>query len=203
MDSACLSSYYSTWLTKKSWIRDDAEGQIKVLNNAIFPPGERLAMYTIRFVTAVCSIVQLVGVCAASGGTNVLPNASFELGFGEGIPTHWLDYQNRFTLKLMTKGQIPSGQPGIEPHEEAPDGHQVVRLPAAPNAPVHLPSPVVVIRPAQAYTLSVFARSDEPSARIQLTMWTRSMDFEQAPDAYSPQITLSDKWQRYPRAAPG
>ena len=154
-------------------------------------------MCTIRFVTTVCSIVQLVGVCAAGGGANVLPNASFELGFGEGLPTHWLDYQNRFTLKLMTKGQIPSGQPGIERHEEAPDGYQVVRLPAAPNAPVHLPSPVLAIRPAQAYTLSVYARSDEPSARIQLTMWTRSMDFEQAPDAYSPQIALSDKWQRY------
>ena len=83
-------------------------------------------MCTIRFVTTVCSIVQLVGVCAAGGGANVLPNASFELGFGEGLPTHWLDYQNRFTLKLMTKGQIPSGQPGIERHEEAPDGYQVV-----------------------------------------------------------------------------
>lgn len=154
-------------------------------------------MYRFYFVIALLTFLQSAGICEAGESTNLLSNASFELGFGEGPPTHWLDYQNRFTLKLTTAGQIPTGQPVVEAEASSPDGQHAVRLPTTSKAPTHLPSPLVAIRPAQAYTLSIYARSADPSARIQLTMWTRSMNFDQAPDAYSPAFSLSADWQRY------
>ncbi len=130
---------------------------------------------------------------------NLLPNASFELGFGEAmLPTHWADYQNRLTLRLTATGQVPPPWPSsLEQQEGAPDGRHVVRIVVAPGAPGHLPSPVVPIKAAQAYTISLYARSDEPSAKIRLTMWTRPLDFRTQPDTFSRDIALSDKWHRY------
>ena len=133
----------------------------------------------------------------ATASTNLLPNSSFELGLGEGLPTHWLDYQNHLTLKLTATGQVPGATPTIEPQEGAPDGKHVIRVPVAPDAPGHTPSPVVKIQGAQAYTLSVFARAEEPSAKIRLTLWTRRMDFDAEPDAFSSAFPLSKEWRRY------
>ncbi len=134
---------------------------------------------------------------ALPGNENLLPNASFELGFGEHMPTHWLDYQNQFTLKLLVHGQVPATQPTLVDEKEAPDGQHAVRLSLTPDRPAHLPSPLLAIRPAQAYTLSIFARSSEPTARLQLTLWTRSMNLSEPPDIFSPQYTLSPQWKRY------
>lgn len=128
---------------------------------------------------------------------NLLPNASFELGFGEQSPTHWHDYQNQFTINLTATEQIPPGHASVEQHPDVPDGTHFVRLPVTPADPAHLPSPMIQVRSAQAYTLSVYARSDEPSARIQLTMWTRSMDLQEPPDAASLKFSLGKQWRRY------
>ena len=40
-------------------------------------------------------------------GKNLLPNASFELAFGEQIPTNWGDLQNVLTLKLAAGSLSP------------------------------------------------------------------------------------------------
>ena len=56
---------------------------------------------------------------------NLLPNASFELGWGEGMQTHWLDYQNALTIKLTAKGQLPKAWPGVKARPDAPDGKHV------------------------------------------------------------------------------
>ena len=128
---------------------------------------------------------------------NLLPNASFELDFGDGLQTHWADYQNALTLKLTATGQLPKTYPARAEQKDVPDGSHAVRLAVQPVAAGHLPSPVLEVKPGQAYTLSVYARSDEPSAAIKLTLWTRAMDFGAAPDVASAAMRLSKEWKRY------
>ena len=103
---------------------------------------------------------------------NLLPNASFELDFGEGLCTNWGDLQNELTLPLSLTGQQERTPPCIEARDDAVDGEYAARLtldPAADGGAVgHLTSPVVAVKPGQVYTLSVYARSDEPSARLNL-----------------------------------
>ena len=131
---------------------------------------------------------------------NVLPNASFELEFGETIPTNWADLQNVLTLKATAMGQQPEDPPMIEPADDAVDGLHAAKITLAASdngAAGHLTSPAMAVRPCQAYTLSVYARSDEPSARLQLGLWRRPVDFTQSPDSVSKAIPLGPSWQRY------
>ena len=132
---------------------------------------------------------------------NLLPNASFELDFGEGLCTNWGDLQNELTLPLSLTGQQEHTPPCIEARADAVDGEYAARLtldPAADGGAVgHLTSPVVAVKPGQVYTLSVYARSDEPSARLELGLWTRPLDFRQRPSRVSQPRQLSTDWVQY------
>ena len=123
----------------------------------------RARLSLIWLVTFVVLGLAGAATSVVAAAENVLPNASFEVGFGEGLQTHWADYQNALTIKLTSTGQLPKTWPAIEKRVDAPDGTHAVRLAVAPDAPGHLPSPVVGVKPGHAYTLSVYARSDEPS----------------------------------------
>ena len=128
---------------------------------------------------------------------NLLPNASFELDFGqakhkwvkynpgEGGPDNWTDVFNPLTIPLAATGQAPAAMPVIEEVADAPDGGRAAVIPIPEDGPGHLTSPVVPMKGGQAYTLSVFARSDTPSAKLQLRVWTNAMDWRETPDAES------------------
>ena len=154
---------------------------------------------------------------------NLLPNASFELDFGEYLPGNWADMQNRLTLNLSASKQIPfpdppftsspamleqarsAGRktdvgPRIEQVESAVDGDRAARVgldEARWGIRGHLTSPVVRIQAVHIYTLSVYARSDEPSARLLLGLWIRPLDFDDAPDYVGEPTCLGVDWQRY------
>ena len=53
------------------------------------------------------------------------------------------------------------------------------------------------MKPGQAYTLSVYARSDDSSAKLRLAVWNRPMDWREKPDAQSEPISLGTGWQRF------
>ena len=140
---------------------------------------------------------------------NLLPNASFELPFGQekhawiknnpgqGAPDNWTDMLNPFTIRLHAAGQVPDA-PVIEDVDDAPDGSRAVAIPIPENQPGHLTSPVVSLKPGQAYTLSVYARSDVPAARLRLCVWNRPVVCWRAtPDAQSEPLPVSEHWQRY------
>ena len=94
---------------------------------------------------------------------NLLPNASFELDFGDTVPTNWGDTQNELTLQLHLDlnpdeagtTQVPQVQPRSEAIDKAVDGERVARVeteaPLNPNetgersstAVGHLLSPLV------------------------------------------------------------
>ena len=140
---------------------------------------------------------------------NLLPNASFELDFGqakhewvkynpgEGGPDNWTDVFNPLTIPLAATGQAPAAMPVIEEVADAPDGGRAAVIPIPQDGPGHLTSPVVPMKGGQAYTLSVFARSDTPSAKLQLRVWTNAMDWRETPDAESEPIPVGEDWQRY------
>ena len=133
---------------------------------------------------------------------NLLPNASFELPFGQGLPWNWLDMFNPLTMKLVAIDQVPQGYPdnwwkGIEGGEDLPDGLTFMRLPVPEGQPGYLTSAMVRLKPGQAYALSAYARSDLPSARLTMTMWTRPLDWRVAPDAQGQAQALTSEWQRY------
>ena len=140
---------------------------------------------------------------------NLLPNASFELPLGQekhewirynpgqGAPDNWTDMFNPLTLKLAATRQAPALTPVIEDAADAPDGSRVVAIPIPEGQPGHLTSPVVPLKGGQAYTLSVYARSDEPSARLRLCVWNRPVDWRETPDAQSEPLPVGEHWQRY------
>ncbi|HCN08543.1 MAG TPA: hypothetical protein DIT01_11475 [Lentisphaeria bacterium] len=140
---------------------------------------------------------------------NLLPNASFELDFGqakhewvkynpgEGGPDNWTDVFNPLTIPLAATGQAPAAMPVIEEVADAPDGGRATVIPIPEDGPGHLTSPVVPMKGGQVYTLSVFARSDTPSAKLQLRVWTNAMDWRETPDAESEPIQIGGDWQRY------
>ena len=140
---------------------------------------------------------------------NLLPNSSFELDFSQQIrtpraerkvQTNWGDLQNRLTLKATALGQVPETPPQSAAVEDAVDGARVGAIPleAVPGgAEGHLTSPVVEVVPCQVYTLSVYARSGEPSARLNLGVWTRPLDFEATPDMLGWSLPLTGEWQRH------
>ena len=140
---------------------------------------------------------------------NLMPNASFELDFGqakhdwvkynpgEGAADNWTDMFNPFTMPLAARHQVPEAWPVIEAAAEAPDGQRAAVISMAKDKPGHLTSPVVAIKGGQAYTLSVYARSDHPSARLQLCAWHQPLDWAEAPDAQSEPLQVTAQWQRY------
>jgi len=140
---------------------------------------------------------------------NLLPNASFELPLGqekhdwvkynpgEGAPDNWTDLFNPLTLKLAATGQAPEKAPVIEEVAGAPDGGHAVAIPIPEGGPGHLTSPVVPMKGGQAYTLSVYARSDVSAAQLCLCVWTHAMDWRETPDAQGEPIPVGRNWQRY------
>jgi len=141
--------------------------------------------------------------------TNLLPNASFELDFGqakhgwtrynpgEGAADNWTDFFNSMTLQLAATGQVPRTKPAIRAAAEAPDGSRVAVLVAANGRSAHLTSPVVPVKGGQAYTLSAYARSDVAGATLCLAVWNRPMDWRETPDAQSQPLPLGAEWRRY------
>ena len=157
---------------------------------------------------------------------NLLPNASFELDFGhpkhdwvhmnpgQGLSTNWTDMFTPLTMKLLATGQVSDPTPveelpAIEEVSDAPDGSRAVAIPMPEGKPGHLTSPVVPLKFGQSYTLSVYARSDVPSAQLRLCVWTEPVDWRQecpwgyfdqpptGPNAYSEPLPLTNQWQRY------
>ena len=148
---------------------------------------------------------------------NLLPNASFELDFGDPVPTNWGDTQNELALQLHLDlnpdeigiTQVPQVSPRSEAMDETVDGKRAARVEteAALNsdetgesgstAGGHLLSPMVSVTPCTPYTISVYARSDEPSAKLEICLWTHPVDFTQSPDSLSYAMPLSTEWQRF------
>ncbi|MDP7398574.1 MAG: sialidase family protein [Lentisphaeria bacterium] len=140
---------------------------------------------------------------------NLLPNASFELDFGqakhdwvkynpgEGAADNWTDMFTPLTMKLAVTGQLPDAVPVIEAVDDAPDGARAAAIPVAAGQPGYLTSPIMPLKGGQAYTLSVYARSDVPSANLHLAVWTHTVDLRETPDAQSEPITVNGQWQRY------
>lgn len=104
---------------------------------------------------------------------------------------------NPLTLKLPVTEQVPKVEPVIEEVADAPEGSRAVAISVSENQPGHLISPVVPMKFGQAYSLSVYARSDVPDAKLRLRVWNRPMDWRETPDAQSEPMALSDQWQRY------
>ena len=148
---------------------------------------------------------------------NLLPNASFELDFGDTVPTNWGDTQNELTLQLHLDlkpdetgaTQVPQVPPRSEAIGEVVDGERAARVEteAALNpdemgesgstAVGHLLSPMVSVAPCTPHTISVYARSNEASAKLEIGLWTRPVDFTESPDSLSYAMQLSTEWQRF------
>ena len=122
---------------------------------------------------------------------NLLPNASFELDFGDSVPTNWGDTQNELTLQLHLDlnpdetgtTQVPQVPPRSKAMGETIDGERAARVEteATPHeagkngstAVGHLLFPMVSVAPCTPHTISVYARSDEASAKLEIGLWTR------------------------------
>ena len=148
---------------------------------------------------------------------NLLPNASFELDFGDPVPTNWGDTQNELTLQLhldldpdeIGVTQVPQVPPRSEAVIETVDGERAARVEtetaltphetggSGSTAVGHLLSPMVSVAPCTPHTVSVYARSDEASAKLEIGLWTHPVDFIQSPDSLSYALPLSTKWQRF------
>ena len=168
---------------------------------------------TLAEVLLLATLLSFASTSAAAPSSaepkNLLPNASFELAFGPakhnwvkynpgyGSATNWMDMVNPLTISLAASGQTPEMFPVIEETRDAPDGNRAVAISVSGEKPGHLTSPVVPMKGGQAYTLSVYARSDVPSATLRLAVWNRSMDWRLAPDALSEPTVVSKRWQRH------
>ena len=144
---------------------------------------------------------------------NLLPNASFELDFGDTVPTNWGDTQNELALQLhldlnpneIGLTQVPQVPPRSEAVSETVDGERAARVETEAaltgesdsTAVGHLLSPMVSVAPCTPHTISVYARSDEPSTKLEIGLWTRPVDFTQSPDSLSYAMPLSTEWQRF------
>jgi len=136
----------------------------------------------------------------AKPAKNLLPNASFELDFGDNLPTNWGDTQNELTIKLQATGQAPKVPPRSEAVAAAVDGERAARIETEEGdggAVAHLISPMVSVQPCTPHTMSVYAKCDDTSAKLEIGLWTRLVDFAQQADSLSYPIPLSADWQRY------
>jgi hypothetical protein len=141
-----------------------------------------------------CCLLSLT--LAASADGNLVPNSSFELGLGQGLPNNWGDGMNSLTIQLAANGQETS-KPEIDETEDTPHGYRVARLDLIPGKKRHLTSSVLSVEPGRAYVLSAYARSKMAGTELNLSLWTRPLDWRQEPDARSPAFSLSDRWQRF------
>ena len=147
---------------------------------------------------------------------NLLPNASFELDFGDTVPTNWGDTQNELSLRLHLDlnpdeagtTQVPQVPPRSEVIGKAVDGERAARVETEaalyPNemgnsstAVGHLLSPMVSVVPCTPYTITVYARSDEASAKLEIGLWTKAVDFTDTAASLSYAMPLSTEWQRF------
>ncbi len=148
---------------------------------------------------------------------NLLPNASFELDFGqakhewvkynpgEGAADNWTDMFTPLTAPLAKNGQVPQAWPVIVASADAPDAERAAVITAAEGKPGHLTSPVVAVKGGHGYTLSVYARSGDavagavPWARpnLHLCVWHQPLNWDVPPDAKSDPIAVTNQWQRY------
>ncbi len=142
---------------------------------------------------------------------NLLPNASFELDFGqakhdwvkynpgEGAADNWTDMFTPLTAPLAKNKQVPQAWPTIEAAADAPDGGRAAVITAAPGKPGHLTSPGMAVKGGPGYTLSVYARGDDAAAaaRFHMCVWHQPLNWDVPPDAQSDPIAVTNQWQRY------
>ena len=135
-----------------------------------------------------------------STAANLLPNASFELDFGDIVPTNWGDTQNELSLKVQATGQTPNVWPSSEAAGDAVDGERVGRVEteaADDGAAGHLLSPMINVQSCTPHTISVYAKCDDPSAKLEIGLWARPVDLMQTPSSLSHSLALTGQWQRY------
>ncbi len=142
------------------------------------------------------SVTLMVTTLATLVWGNVLPNASFELGLGQGAPTHWCDPFNQFTIRLAAMGEYPAAL-RIEESADALEGRMVGVIAVKGGQAGRLLSGMVPVRPGQAYALSAYARSDLPSATLRLRMWHKPVDWTRVANAQSHAMVLTKQWRRY------
>ncbi len=152
-------------------------------------------------------------------GTNLLPNGSFELGGYyqfDGYwqrPTGWGEFYNPLTLGLVYLRQHPKRLPAAGRFPEVPHGRQCAQVPLEQDEQDewrgHLTSPMIQVKPGQAYVLSLSARSDVAGAKLRPRLWTRPLDWKEPEDRdyfdyhetnSAPQgeeVEVNHGWQRY------
>jgi hypothetical protein len=131
---------------------------------------------------------------------NLLPNAAFELEFGDHVPTDWADYYNPLTIKLLARHQIPKVSPRSEIVEDAMHGERAARVETESiggRAIAHLTSAMVSVQPCTPHSISVYAKCEAPAATLEMGLWTRPLDFTKTPDSLSYPIPISTTWRRY------
>lgn len=132
----------------------------------------------------------------AGAGENLIPNSSFELSLGQGLPNNWGDRMNPLTIQLAANGQ-DTLKPEIDDAEDAPHGYRVARLDLIPGERRYLTSSLLPVERGRAYVLSAYARSEVLGTQLHLSLWTRPLDWRQEADARSPAFSLNDRWQRF------
>ena len=131
---------------------------------------------------------------------NLLPNASFELDFGDHVCTNWGDTQNELSLHVRAADQVPEKDPTSVAIPHAIDGERAARVKteaSGDEAVGHLLSPLIPVDPCAPHTISIYARSDQEGAQLEIGLWTGLVDFGRDADRLSFPIPLSTAWQRY------
>ena len=85
------------------------------------------------------------GLAMSAKALNLLPNASFELPFGDHICTNWGDSQNELSLHVRAAEQLPQQDPSSEKINDPIDGERAARLEmeeSGDGAVAHLLSPL-------------------------------------------------------------
>ena len=101
---------------------------------------------------------------AATPG-NLLPNASFDLDFGDNLPTNWADAHTELTVKLQATDQAPKVTPRSEAVSDAVDGERAARIEmeeSAGGAVGHPTSPLVSVQPCTPHTIPVYQPVEKP-----------------------------------------
>ena len=131
---------------------------------------------------------------------NLLPNASFELDFGDHVCTNWGDTQNELSLHVRAADQVPEKDPTSAAIPDAMDGEWAARVEtetSGDEAVGHLLSPLITVDPCAPHTISIYARSDQEGAQLEIGLWTGLVDFGRDADRLSFPKPLSTAWQRY------
>ena len=111
---------------------------------------------------------------------NLLPNASFELDFGDRVCTNWGDSQNELSLQVRAADQLPQKDPTSAAIAAAIDGARAARVETeagGDKAVGHLLSPLTAVDSCAPHTISIYARSDQEGAQLEIGLWTGLVDF--------------------------